>query len=107
MSDEVQRLRTNGELFRLLTHYAKAGVTDREAWQDRLMQMAGVAPRDLVALHGELIAFDWIAQNTGITPVGKPGVVAQCYRITAAGLRALRRTCLDEDEEDDNDGQAA
>jgi hypothetical protein len=29
------------------------------------MQMDGVETKQLSALHGELIAFDWIEQNTG------------------------------------------
>lgn len=62
MTDEVDRLRAKPNLLLLLTHYANLG---REAWQDRLMTMEGVEAPELSKLHGELIAFSWIDQNTG------------------------------------------
>jgi hypothetical protein len=83
MFDDVQRLRENPRLVDLLTHYATLGVECRDTWQDRLMQMEGVEPRELTRLHGELIAFDWIEQNAG-------QAVSACYRITVNGLRDLR-----------------
>jgi hypothetical protein len=89
--DEIQLLRDRPELFHLLAHYARLGAFDREAWQDRLMELDGTQPRDLTRLHGELIAYGWVVQNTGNTPVIKPGMVAACYRITPAGLRAWRQ----------------
>jgi hypothetical protein len=97
MFDELERLRECEALARLLDHYAQAGGNDREAWQDRVMHLEGVDARELVKLHGELIAHDWVEQNTGMTPVLKAGVAACCYRITASGIRAAkwaRRTCL-------------
>jgi hypothetical protein len=39
-----------------------------------------------------LIAQGWVEQNTGATPVLKPGVISACYRVTSAGQRALKRT---------------
>jgi hypothetical protein len=36
MFDEVETLRENPDLQRLLDHYARVGDADREAWQDRL-----------------------------------------------------------------------
>jgi hypothetical protein len=92
MLDAVERLRTNPKLQQLLTHYADACADDREAWQDRLADLEGAGPRDLVLLHGELIAFGWVEQNTGNTPTGRPGTVAACYRITTAGRRALKQS---------------
>ncbi len=83
MLDDLDRLRNNPRLLQLCKHYADLGKLDREAWQNRLMEMAEVGPRDMVRLHGELIAFGWIEQNTGEVPI--------CYRITPAGLRALRK----------------
>jgi hypothetical protein len=90
MEEELQRLRECLELGVLLRQYAEMGETDREAWQDRLMQMDGVEPKQLVQLHGELIAYGWIDQNTGVVSPGPPGSVAKCYRVTAAGRRTLR-----------------
>jgi hypothetical protein len=94
-------LRQSEALGRLLTHYADLGAADREAWQDRRMDLEGVEPRDLVRLHGQLLARGWLEQNTGATPGLKPGVVAACYRVTAAGLRALRQARDGDPEEDD------
>jgi hypothetical protein len=96
MIDELDRLRTNVHLHQLLQHYAQLGAADRTIWQDRVMHMEGVGPRDLGRLHGELIAFGWIEQNTGVTSVLQPGVVAGCYRITSQGLRALKVTKLEQ-----------
>jgi hypothetical protein len=100
--DELERLREAEDLGRLLAHYGQFAAADREAWQDRLMELADVAAKDLIGLHGELIAYGWIEQNTGAVSARKPGVVAGCYRITPAGLRALRlartRRAADEDE---------
>jgi hypothetical protein len=82
MIDDLELLAANEDLQRLLAHYAEAAGDDRERWQPRLMDLAGVPARDLVRLHGELIAFGWVEQNTG--------GVSCCYRPTSAGLRALR-----------------
>ena len=103
-SDGWPRLRQSEALTRLLTHYAELGVADREAWQDRRMDLEGVEPRELVRLHGQLIGCGWLEQNTGATPVSMPGVVAACYRVTAAGLRALRQA---RDGDPEEDGQLA
>lgn len=83
MFDELQRLRDVKELFALLTHYQQAGQVDRQAWQDRVAEMDDVEPRQLVKLHGELLAYGWLEQNTG--------AAASCYRITTAGIRALKQ----------------
>jgi hypothetical protein len=91
MFDFSMRLRDNPYLLSLLSHYALAGSEDRTAWQDRLMRMGGVEPPGLTALHGELIAFDWIEQNTGQTLLRPDGTLSACYRITQNGLREVRR----------------
>ncbi len=91
MFEELDRLSEDADLLALLTHYAEAGSADREAWQDRVMERAGAPPRELTRLHGELIAYGWVEQNTGVTAVLKPGVAAACYRVTTAGLRALKQ----------------
>ncbi len=91
MFDEMERLQEGKELHTLLLHYQRAGEADRQAWQDRLAEMDGVEPRQLVKLHGELLAYGWLEQNTGLTPVLRAGAAASCYRITSAGLRALKQ----------------
>ncbi len=90
MIEAPERLSTDTPIVRLLDHYAEAGLPDRQIWQDRVMEMEGVEIRQLVRLHGELIAQGWIEQNTGATPQLKPGVAASCYRITPAGYRAWK-----------------
>ena len=90
MFHELDCLRESPELQRLLGHYAEAGAADRDAWQDRLMGLEGVEARELVRLHGLLIAFGWVEQHTGNTPTCRPGAVPGCYRVTTAGLRALK-----------------
>jgi hypothetical protein len=90
MFDDLERLSANARLLQLLNHYALLGAADRTVWQDRVMQIDGLGPRDLHRLHGELIAFGWIEQNTGATPVLKAGVAAGCYRVTTQGLKALK-----------------
>lgn len=93
MVDEAERLRADAGLLNLLNHYATAA--DREAWQDRLMALAGATSKDLVRRHGDLLAQGWIEQNTGAVPILRAGAAPQCYRITFAGLRALKRTSID------------
>jgi hypothetical protein len=82
MFDELERLGVDEHLFALLAHYATAGAADREKWQDRVPRMDRLPPEDLVRLHGELLAYDWVEQNTGLLP--------PCYRVTVAGLRAYK-----------------
>jgi hypothetical protein len=91
MFDESQRLQENPHLLALLSHYAQQGAEDRTTWRDRVMQMEAVEPKQLSALHGELIAFDWIEQNTGQASALMDGVLANCYRITLNGLREYGR----------------
>ncbi len=100
MFDDLDRLRANSKLLRLLDHYAQPAFLDREAWQDRLMSPNGAEPGPMVKLHGELLAFGWIEQNTGNT-LNQPVGVAACYRITTAGLRALKKTRSDSESEEE------
>ncbi len=89
MFDELDLLRHTPQLQQLLGHYVETSPEDQERWQDRLMHLEGVEPQDLVKLHGLLIAFTWLTQNTGNTPQLRPGAVPCCYRVTPAGRRAL------------------
>jgi hypothetical protein len=82
MLDNLERLRNNPQLLQLFSHYEMLGKTNPEAWCPRLMQMESDGKVDLVKLHGELIAFDFIEQNTGQMPCS--------YRLTRAGLKAIR-----------------
>jgi hypothetical protein len=90
MFDEMERLRASGGLCELLRHYASLAVADRQAWQDRLGEISGASPREMVHLHGELLAYGWLEQNTGVTPVLRAGTAPACYRVTSAGLKALK-----------------
>ena len=81
----------SANLLSLLSHYARLGSEDRTVWQDRLMHVDGVEREQLTALHGELIACDWIEQNTGRAHLRPDGTIAACYRITRNGLREYRR----------------
>lgn len=93
MLDDIDRLRKSSPLFELLSHYAKLGEANRETWHNRLMQLEDIDGQGLTKLHGQLIAFGWADQNTGHVPI--------CYRITSAGLRAIRRAKAPESEEDE------
>jgi hypothetical protein len=54
------------------------------------MQIEGIEPKQLSVLHGELIAFEWIEQNTGQAIFQPDGTLSACYRITLHGLREYR-----------------
>jgi hypothetical protein len=101
MFDDLQHLRDDPSLFHLLNYYVQDGAADREAWQDRLMQLDEAPAGDLVQWHGELLAYGWIEQNTGTVSILRPGTVPQCYRPTTAGQRAIRRVRAHCDAEDD------
>jgi hypothetical protein len=55
------------------------------------MQMDDVEPRQLSMLHGDLIACEWIEQNTGQAILKPDGTLSACYRVTLNGLREYRR----------------
>ncbi len=90
MLDEMERLRDSESLQELLSHYATLGKEDRQIWHDRHHEFAGMHGRELIRLYGELIAHGWLEQNTGVTPILEPGRHRGCYRVTSAGLRALK-----------------
>ena len=106
MFEDLQRLREVETLRQLLARYAQLGTVDKDAWQDRLMQVNGVTASDLTKLHGELLAYSWIEQNTGVTPIVRPGAVPFCYRITSAGRRAIERATIVQSEEDSEEHSA-
>jgi hypothetical protein len=96
MFDELDRLREVKPLQLLLLRYQELGTPDRQVWQDRVTELDGVEPEQLVRLHGELLAYGWLEQNTGLTPTLRRGAAPACYRISTAGIRALR--ALEEEE---------
>jgi hypothetical protein len=100
MFDELDHLREDAYLEALLAEYAERGAADREAWQDRVMELEGVTADGLVKLHGSLLAYDWIEQNTGVTPILRSVAVSQCYRTTPAGRRALKLARLRREDEE-------
>lgn len=98
---DIQHLRDDANLLRLLSHYDGLAGDDRTVWQDRLMTLEGVEPPALARLHGALIAGSWIDINVG-SPTGKrPGEVENSYRITAGGRRALRQAQAGDPEQDE------
>ncbi len=90
MFDDLERLRTSEPLRQLLAYYGQLAEPNRDVWQDRLMAMDGIEARELSKLHGLLIAMDWVELKSGQITVLIPGAVPGCYRVTGAGLRALR-----------------
>ena len=96
--DEMQHLRDNHSLRQLLTCYTAPEAADTEGWHDRVMALEGVKPPELTTLHGELLAFGWIEQNTGARVAVRAGTVPRCYRSTPAGRRALREVQADPSE---------
>jgi hypothetical protein len=89
MLDNLERLRNNPQLLHLLGHYARLGATNPEAWRPRLAQMESDGRVDLVKLHGELIAFDYVEQNSGQMPCS--------YRFTRAGVKAFEQISADDE----------
>jgi hypothetical protein len=102
MRDELQLLKGNENLSRLLSQYASAGVADGKTWQDRVMELEGIERQGLIKLHGFLLAYGWVEQNTASVSLSQPGVVPQCYRITAAGLKALKSAAVKNDANADD-----
>jgi len=90
MREEMQRLHDSLPLRQLLEHYAQRSADDRTVWQDRLMALDGVPAAELTRLHGELLSFEWLEMNVGVTTGAASGAPG-CYRVTVAGLRAWKR----------------
>ncbi len=91
MLDSVEHLRNSDQLRQLFSHYAKQGAANPEAWHPRLAQLDCDGRIDLVKLDGELIAFDFVVPNPGQTPCK--------YRLTRAGLKAIREIENSPDDE--------
>ena len=83
MFDELDRLCETPAMSALLAHYAALAAPDRQAWHHRAAAIDGCEGRALTKLHGELIAYGWVELNIDAGPA--------CYRVTAAGLRALKQ----------------
>jgi hypothetical protein len=81
--DEKESSLADKRLTSLLNHYVHGNEQNREMWQNRVMEVPGVRPEELVRLHGRLLASEWIEQNIGA------GLTA-CYRATAAGRKVLK-----------------
>lgn len=90
MLDDFDLLRSNANLLQLLGLYVELAAANAEAWQDRVMVLEGCEPRELTKLHGLLLGFGWLEQNTGHTPVLRADSAPACYRITSAGFKAFR-----------------
>jgi hypothetical protein len=97
MFEEDLRLREDASLHFLLEHYCAS--EDPDAWQDRVMRIEGVERSTLTALHGELIAYSWIEQNTGVLPRTEAGACPGSYRATPAGRKALTRHHRDDHDD--------
>ncbi len=89
ITDEADRLSESDSLQSLLAHYADLAAEDRQTWHARLAELPEPGDEPLVGLYGELLAYGWLEQNTGHTELGEQPL-ERCYRITPAGLRALR-----------------
>lgn len=90
MFDEMERLAGHPPLLELLADYVERAAPDRQVWQDRRMELDGCSARDLSRLHGELIAYGWLEQNTGTLVASTTHPVPASYRVTPAGIRALK-----------------
>ena len=87
MFDDLERQRASEPLRQLLAHYTRLAEPNRDAWQDRLMSLDGIGAPALTKLHGLLIAMDWVELQTG----HGNATFSTCYRVTGAGLRAIRQ----------------
>jgi len=90
MNDGLEHLVRDEQLYQLLSHYHAAAGEDRERWLDRVADWQDGGPEDLTRWHGRLLASAWLEQNTGHTPTPLNGRIGQCYRVTAAGRKALK-----------------
>ncbi len=91
MFNDLERLCGNAALQQLLSHYAEAGVAVHGAWHERVALLEGVDSRRLPRLHGELLACEWIEQNTHQTLHSHETAARCCYRITEAGMLAHKQ----------------
>ena len=103
MLDDLERLRTSEPLLQLLTHYCRLADPNRESWQDRLMSLEAVDARELTKLHGLLLAMEWIELKVGHFSPGSNHPVPACYRVTNAGLRAVRQVQVKESDEPESE----
>ena len=91
MLENLDRLRNNPQLLQLFNYCARPGKANLEAWHARSAHLQCDGKIDLVKLHGELIAFDFIEQNTGQLPCR--------YRLNRGGLKAIREIESSSDDE--------
>ena len=69
------------------------------------MTPEGAYDRSLSRLRGRLIAAGWLEFN--IAAARAKGETMRCYRITAAGRRALRKALLGKEDEEVGGAEAA
>lgn len=89
-TDDRYQLLLATHLRELLTIYVQAGESDSKKWHDRVMTLNDATPLELARWHGQLLAADWIEQQTGNSPRWVPGEVPDCYRATPAGQRIIQ-----------------
>lgn len=91
ISDGRHHVILTDDLRKLLSHYVEAASADPKKWHDRVMALDDATPLDLARWHGQLLAADWIEQQTGAAPRWHHGEVPACYRATPAGRKLLQR----------------
>jgi hypothetical protein len=93
MLDALELIRADRRLRGLLDEYHKNRARQpHKPWHDRIMALDGVEPRELSRLHGLLLANGWLETRVFAEAFSQPGTIADAYRITRDGLRALAQT---------------
>ncbi|QDU62757.1 hypothetical protein Pan216_36270 [Planctomycetes bacterium Pan216] len=90
MRSALTLLRDDLDLRQLLAEYKARKDRDKNAeWFDRVMALGDLDQRALSKLHGLLLAQGWIDTRIASDVFDEPGRLANCYRITSDGNRAL------------------
>jgi hypothetical protein len=92
LHEQADLLRDDELLRELLRRYRELKVHQPQAeWHDRVMDHEGLEAEQLCRLHGLLLANGWIETRVYADAFATPGRLAQCYRATPEGARALIR----------------